>query len=963
MSSAASEDLLRQILEANQAVQLLIDPESGRIVDANPAACRFYGQSREELTARRIGDINTASGDQVSSAMQLAASGQRNHFLFQHRLASGETRNVEVHSGPVDVGGRRLVFSIVNDITERKHVEEVLLRQSQAFAAALDGMAILGPDETYIYLNDAHVKIHGFDHAEELLGRSWKSLYAPDEVARFEREILPGLWAAGRWRGEAVGRRHDGSSFPQELSLNAIQGGGLVCVVRDITERKQAERLQSAIFRIGEVTETVQDMSAFYAAIHGIVGQLMNARNFYISIYDETQGLLGFPYHVDEVDPAPAPAPLGPGLTEYVLRTGVPLLATPPVFQRLLHEGQIQLVGEASLDWLGVPLKRGERTFGVLAVQTYDETVRFTEAERDVLTFVSQHVAVAIDRKRAEEALRESETRFRALAETAPCAILIFRGDDFRYANAEAAAVSGFSREELERMSFWDIVHPDSRELAKERAIARHASTGTPAHYELKIVRKDGEERWLDIRTGFIEYRGDPCSLATAFDITERKRAERQIQTLAYHDALTELPNRLLFNDRLSLALAQAHRYKQKPAVLFLDLDRFKTINDSLGHGIGDRVLKETASRLQSCVREVDTVARVGGDEFILLLVGLHRPVEAARVAEKILQALRQPLSLEGHELFVSASMGIAVYPDDGLDVDTLVKNADVAMYRAKEHGRDRYQLYTPSLNTRALDRLALENSLRRALAHDELRVHYQPLLDLKTGNIRGNEALLRWQHPDKGTLMSASEFIDLAELTGLIVPIGPWVLRTACAQTKAWQKEGHPDLRVAVNLSMRQFLQPDLLAQIKGVLAETGLEARFLDLEITETNAMKDAEATMHTLTELKALGVHISIDDFGIGYSSLSHLKRLPVDALKIDRSFVQSLPADDSDAAITKAVITLAHTLKLQVVAEGVETEAQRFFLSTQGCDQMQGWLFSEAISAEHCGALLDRHRPLA
>jgi diguanylate cyclase (GGDEF)-like protein/PAS domain S-box-containing protein len=960
MSTAASEDLLRQILEANQAVQLLIDPETGRIVDANPAACRFYGQSRDELLARLITEINTVSQDQVRSAIERAASGQRNHFLFQHRLASGETRNVEVHSGPVDVRGRRLVFSIVHDITERKHVEEVLLRQSQAFAAALDGMAILGPDETYIYLNDAHVKMYGFERAEDLLGRSWKGLYAPDEASRFEREVMPTLWASGRWRGEAVGRRRDGSSFPQELSLNAIQGGGLVCVVRDITERKQGERLQSALFRIGEVTETAQEMNAFYAAIHAIVGDLMNARNFYIAIYDEAQRLLAFPYHVDQLDSTPAPAPLGRGLTEYVLRTGLPLLATPSVFERLQREGEVQLVGAPSLDWLGVPLKRGDRTFGVLAVQTYDETVRFAEAERDLLTFVSQHVAVAIDRKRAEEALRESETRFRALAETAPCAIVIFRGNDFRYANAEAAAVSGYSREELERMSFWDIVHPESRELAKERAIARHINGATPTHYELKIVRKDGEERWLDIRTGFIEYRGEDCSLATAFDITERKRAEKQIKTLAYHDALTELPNRLLFNDRLSLALAQAHRYKQKLAVLFLDLDHFKVINDSLGHGVGDRVLKETAARLQSCVREVDTVARVGGDEFILLLVGLHRPVEAARVAEKILHALRQPVNLEGQDLFANASMGIAVYPDDGPDVDTLVKNADVAMYRAKEHGRDRYLLYTPSLQTRALERLDRENRLRRAVAHQELRVHYQPLLDLKTGNIHGVEALLRWKHPERDEVLPASEFIEQAENIGLIVRLGPWVLRTACTQAREWHEQGHPALRVAVNLSMRQFLQPDLLAQIKSVLTETGLDARYLDLEITETNAMKDAEATMHTLTQLKALGVHISIDDFGIGYSSLSYLKRLPVDALKIDRSFVKSLPTDDSDAAIAKAVITLAHTLKLQVVAEGVETEAQRFFLSTQGCDHIQGRLFSEAIAPDRCRELLDRHR---
>jgi diguanylate cyclase (GGDEF)-like protein/PAS domain S-box-containing protein len=686
----------------------------------------------------------------------------------------------------------------------------------------------------------------------------------------------------------------------------------------------------------------------------------MNARNFYIALFDEVQRILSFPYWVDEVDPAPPPARLGRGLTEYVLRTGAPLLATPETFERLVREGEIELIGGASVDWLGVPLKRGDKTGGVLAVQTYDERLRLTEADRELLTFVSQHVAVAMDRAGAAEALRESETRFRTLADTAPCAIVILKGTDFLYANAAAAAISGYSRDELQRMSFWELVHPDVRNEVREQALAREHGEPVPDRYELKIARKDGDERWLDLHAGFIDYRGEPASLGTAFDITDRKHAERQIKTLAYHDALTGLPNRLLFNDRLFLGLAQAHRYKQTLAVLFLDLDRFKLINDSLGHGLGDRVLREVARRLEASVREVDTVARVGGDEFILLLPAIQRPVEAARVAEKILQAVRLPMNLEGHELFITASMGIALHPEDGEDVETLVTNADVAMYRAKEHGRDRSELYTPSMNTRALEKLAMENSLRKALAQGELLVYYQPLLDLRTGRVHGVEALLRWQHPEKGRLVPASEFIEFAEQTGLIVPIGPWVLRTACKQTKDWQGQGHPDMRVAVNLSMRQFQQRDLLAQIKGVLSETGLEARFLDLEITETAAMKDADATMHTLTQLKALGVRISIDDFGMGQSSLSYLKRLPVDTLKIDRSFVKSLPADDSDAAIAKAVITLAHTLRLQVVAEGVETEAQRFFLSTQGCDHIQGWLFSEAVPAPVCGELLDRHR---
>jgi predicted signal transduction protein with EAL and GGDEF domain len=348
-------------------------------------------------------------------------------------------------------------------------------------------------------------------------------------------------------------------------------------------------------------------------------------------------------------------------------------------------------------------------------------------------------------------------------------------------------------------------------------------------------------------------------------------------------------------------------------------------------------------------------VARLGGDEFTLLLPGLSRAMDVTRVADKILDALRQPFRLEGRELYVSASMGISVYPLDGDDAEALVKNADSAMYRAKEQGRDNFQLYAAAMNESAVERLSLESALRKALGRRELIIHYQPLLDLRRGRVQGMEALLRWRHPERG-LMSPAEFIGVAEATGLILPVSAWILRTACAQARRWHQEGHTELCVAVNLSARQFQQPELVAEVKGALEETGLPARCLELEITETNAMQNAEATVHTLRELKALGVRITIDDFGIGYSSLSYLKRLPIDSLKIDQSFVRDVTTDPDDAAIAAAVIALAHTLKLQVVAEGVETEEQMAFLESHGCDRMQGFLFSQPLPPEECGAVL-------
>ena len=432
-------------------------------------------------------------------------------------------------------------------------------------------------------------------------------------------------------------------------------------------------------------------------------------------------------------------------------------------------------------------------------------------------------------------------------------------------------------------------------------------------------------------------------------------RASVQIEHLAYYDGLTALPNRELFIDRLSLALVQAHRDNRKLAVLFLDLDRFKLINDSLGHAVGDELLRAMGKRVHEAVREGDTLARLGGDEFTLLLPGVHNAAEAARVAQKVLEAARAPFQLQGREVFVTTSIGISLYPEDGADAEALIRNADIAMYRAKEQGRDRFQLYAPAMNAQAVERLGLEHGLRKALAQDQLVLHYQPIIEVATGRIHGMEALLRWRHPDLG-LVPPDDFIELAEATGLITPMGPWILEEACGRTRAWQRGTRYYFSVAVNLSARQFLERDLVSQVERALSTTGLEARYLELEITESVAMQSAENTLRTLTELKALGVRISIDDFGTGYSSLAYLKRFPIDTLKIDQSFVSDIVTDRNDSAITAAVIAMAHGLGLRVVAEGVEREEQLDFLRRQRCDHYQGYLFSRPLAADEFLALL-------
>ncbi|HUP64551.1 MAG TPA: EAL domain-containing protein [Thermoanaerobaculia bacterium] len=435
--------------------------------------------------------------------------------------------------------------------------------------------------------------------------------------------------------------------------------------------------------------------------------------------------------------------------------------------------------------------------------------------------------------------------------------------------------------------------------------------------------------------------------------------AASQVEHVAYHDPLTGLPNRALFMDRLIVALAHANRHQHKLGIIFLDLDRFKQINDSLGHTMGDTLLKSVAERIRKSVREEDTIARFGGDEFAVLIHILGKAEHAGKIARKILDALASPFALGERELFITASAGIAIYPNDGLDAEALIKNADTSMYRAKHQGGDGYQFYTPSMNSRALEMLELESSLRKALKNNELTLFYQPLIDLQSGLVYGLEALIRWNHPEHGVMLP-DRFIQTAEVSGLIIPMGNWVLREACRQARFWQRQKGTDLVVSVNLSARQFHQSDLTEQVRQALEESRLPARLLELEITETNAMQDVNKTIAILRELKELGVRIAIDDFGTGYSSLSYLKQFPVDTLKLDQSFVRDLIAPQ-DAKIVSGVIAMAHSMSLQVMAEGVETLSQLDFLRANECDKLQGFLFSRPLPPEHFDRYMTHHKP--
>lgn len=789
-----------------------------------------------------------------------------------------------------------------------------------------DGLIVIDRDGRIQLVNHAVESLFGYTE-DELRGGTIDRLVEREDVDSSRSDRVRALMHGGVVREiERVFRSRSGATIPVSVSMAAFsdEGGtrGMVMVLRDIRERRKAE---AKIRETASLLRSTLDSTGDGILVIDNDGRIVSYNQRLVNAWQIPQRVLDH------------------GRGEELIRSILDTLKAPEAFLDAMMRAS-GLGDEQSFDV--VELKDG-RVFERVSIP------RLLEGKVVGRVWSFREVT---ERRRAEEAIQASERRYRQLFERNAAGVYraSVGGTILDCNDAFARILRMESRERVVGRSFSELFLESAE---REAIVETLRDGGSLTGVELCLTREDGSKVWILENVTMIREGDADVVEGTMVDISTLKFAEEQMEFQAYHDVLTLLPNRRMFTDRLSLALAQNRRAGTVLAVMFLDLDHFKTINDTLGHTAGDELLLIVSDRLRAAVREEDTVARLGGDEFTILVGGLREVDDAARVAEKVLVAFQEPVRLGDRDLVVTGSIGVALFPDDGGDAETLLRNADNALYRAKELGRDNYQLCTPQLKLRTVERLSLETRLRGAGERGELLLHYQPVLRLDTGEITGFEALLRWNHPERG-LMPPESFIPLAEESRLIVPIGNWVLHEALLQAKSFQRFGAEPLRMSINLSARQLHRAELADVVASALERSGTESSMLELEITESAALENADASIAMLNRLREMGVSIAIDDFGTGYSSLTYLKHLPIDCVKIDRSFVRDLVIDPSDAAIVTAIINIARMLKLRVVAEGVETREQVRFLKERRCFEMQGMLFSHPVAADEIRELLAR-----
>jgi diguanylate cyclase (GGDEF)-like protein/PAS domain S-box-containing protein len=783
------------------------------------------------------------------------------------------------------------------------------------FEFAPDAIIVVGRDGNIIRVNNQAANLFGYSR-NELLNLPVEILL-PERFREKHAEHRGNYMSDPHIRPMGTGlalyaRRKDESEFSADIALGPMKAGkdfGVMAVIRDVTSQKRAEEaLASASDRYRTLFNAIDEGFCIVEVIFD----------------DNTKPV---DYRFLEINPS------FERQTGLIDAEGKRMRELAPKHEEHWFEiyGKIALTGEPARFQ-----NRAEQLHRWYDVYAF----RVGRPENRQVAILFNDIT---ERKKTEDAL--ILTNF-SVDHASVSAFLIGKDARILYVNEQACRSLRYSRGELLGMAIQDLDPYFSRSVWNDtwNRLKKEGSL----NLETAHRRKDGILVPVQISANYISFGGREYDWAYSLDITERKRMEHEIRHLAHHDALTGLPNRRLFRDIADLELAQARRNGRKFAILFLDLDRFKEINDTLGHYAGDELLKQVARLFRETIRASDTVARIGGDEFNIILADIVRSEDVSDIAQKIISRFRSPFSISGNELNVTASIGISVYPDDSREIDTLLRYADIAMYDAKETGRNTFRFYNPAINVRSIERIRMSNMLRRSIDMGELVVYYQPQINIQNRRMICAEALVRWQHPEKGFL-TPDRFLAQAEETGFITEIDEWTLKTVCAEVTSWIASGLPPVCVTVNLSARQFAKPDLVDRIASILKETGMEPDCLDLEVTETTAMNNVDRTAFQLRQLREMGVHVSIDDFGTGYSSLNYLKKLPIERLKIDKSFIRDIAHDPDDRAIISAVTSMARKMGIRTVAEGVETEAQLAFLRSTECDEAQGFLFSRPVAS--------------
>ena len=825
------------------------------------------------------------------------------------------------------------------------------------FNSLTDAIVVVNTDLCIERVNRAALKLTGFTDID-MVGRSAAELTTNKRLAeKFLFRTVTGNDLAGRFETYCITKH--GRRFPISVSASRIfdPASGeykIVLIARDITRRKRLETESSVIARVMRGVTSTANLDELLALIHRSIRKVVSAENFFVALFDPETELLTMQFFVDKYDEMPPPSKVGRSFSAYVFRTGEPLLCTHELAEEMISAGHVEAVGTDSPIWLGVPLKTPQGPIGVLVVQDYEDRNKYSEADVEFLTSVADQIALAIERKQAEDALRRSQERFELVTRATSDAIWDWNLETNEiWWNEGFQKLFGYSGDDIgsEIGSWKRRIHPEDLDRVMTD-LSRHIDSGKNNWSdEYRFKRQDGTYAFV-IDRGYVVHdpEGRPVRmLGSMMDVSERKQLEEQLTHQALHDPLTKIANRVLFRDRVDHALSKQRRDNTTLAVLFLDLDNFKSVNDSIGHAAGDKLLIAVAMRLQDCLRSSDTAARLGGDEFAVLVESVRNSEEAIMIAERIKSVFKQPFIIDGKEVFMATSIGIAQSGHEAPTADDLLRNADLAMYRAKNDGKGNYVVFEPRMHEALMERLELEDDLRSAIENQEFTIHYQPIVDLGSAEMLGMEALVRWNHPRYG-MLAPMKFIPLAEETSLIVPLGEWILGEACRQTKKWSESyGETlDISVTVNISIRQFQQKELIDIVRRALEASGLRPGSLILEITESFMMQETESTIAKLHQLKKLGIRLAIDDFGTGYSSLSYLQRFPIDILKIDKSFVDKIGNGEEGRAVARAIIMMGDSLHLKTIAEGIERPEQIQALQNLGCEAGQGFHFAHPLT---------------